>query len=456
MRRLLPVVVLLLMVPLTTPVSAQSLLVPLYVYPGCSWDSIISLKTQYPVDIVIIANPASGPGSQQDQVYATYIQKMRDAGIGVLGYVWTDYGKRDVSEVEADIDRWFSWYNVSGIFFDGVNLSVGREGYYSNLADYVRAKSKLYLVVGNPGYYNSSTLQDYTAIFDVLVIHDGEGYPSSWPSDVSPSKLGALVYGVPSFDGVAFNDLTSKANYVYVTDDGGDNPWDRLSSYIADEAAALAGVPKANYVLRISSHNTTGYSVVEGYPTYNVSAGTYNVSWDVLLRNWDSNGAGVQLMYLILDMGGSTVEVHFDWAYYGNGVSLYACYGWTDCTDLDFDVTSSWHRLAIVVDSASVKFYVDGFKVRNVALDGTAKVLRVGAGSWDKTSQYDLYIDNVTEMAGVGSVMETFDCGDDCYFSTHVGDVAVVPASSVAVPFFGVPAIAAVLVVAVALAMRRR
>ncbi|CAD5243371.1 spherulation-specific family 4 protein [Thermococcus camini] len=314
---------------------------PLYVYPGCSWDSIISLKAQYPVNIVVIANPASGPGSQRDPVYADYIQKMRDAGISVLGYVWTNYGKRDSSIIEDEIDNWASWYNISGIFFDGVNVSAGTEGYYSGLVNYVKGKSQSYLVVGNPGGYDPSTLADYTSIFDVLVIYDSPSYPSSWPSGADPSKLGALVYGVPSFDETTFKDLASKAYYVYVTDDGGDNPWDSLSRYVADEAAALAGVPKVNYVLKVSSHSTTGYSVIERYPSYNVSGGVYNVSWDVLLRNWDSSGAGVQLMYLILDQGGSTVEVHFEWAYYGNGTALYACYGWASCADTDFNVTSS-------------------------------------------------------------------------------------------------------------------
>ncbi|AFL95006.1 hypothetical protein CL1_0801 [Thermococcus cleftensis] len=441
--------------PVVSGAGTQSLLIPLYVYPGCSWDSVIGLKAQYSVNIVIIANPANGPGYQKDSVYAEYIQKMRDAGISVLGYVWTNYGKRDSSIVEDEIDSWVSWYNVSGIFFDGVNVSAGTEGYYSSLVNYVKGKSQSYLVVGNPGAYDPSTLADYTAIFDVLVIYDSPDYPPSWPSGTDPSKLGAMVYGVSSFDETAFKDLASKAYYVYVTDDGDDNPWDSLSSYVADEAAVLAGVPKVNYVLRVSSHNTTGYSVIERYPSYDVSGGTYNVSWDVLLRNWDSSGAGVQLMYLVLDQGGSTVEVHFDWAYYGNGTALYACYGWTSCTDTDFNVTSSWHRLAIAVDSASVKFYVDGLEVRNVATGGAVEVLRVGAGSWDKTSQYDLYIDNVTEKAGVGSVVETFDCGSNCYFSTLVGDVGIVPASTVAVPFFGSSTTVVVLAVTAALLMRR-
>ncbi|CAD5243372.1 protein of unknown function [Thermococcus camini] len=80
----------------------------------------------------------------------------------------------------------------------------------------------------------------------------------------------------------------------------------------------------------------------------------------------------------------------------------------------------------------------------------------MGAGSWDKTSQYDLYIDNVTETAGVGSVVETFDCRNECYFSTRVGDVGIVPASTVAVPFFGTPTMVAILAVVAALLMSRR
>ncbi|WP_297477032.1 spherulation-specific family 4 protein [Thermococcus sp.] len=441
--------------------ESNVLLIPLYVYPGCQWDSLIQVKTLYPsISVIIIANPANGPGASEDSTYKEYIQKMRDNGIGVLGYVWTDYGHRDISDVENDIDNWVNWYNVSGIFLDGVNVSSADESYYQTLVDYIHNKSSSFLAVGNPGSYDPDTLDAELNIFDVLVIYDSPGYPESWPS-ANTSKLGALVYNVSSFNSGDFADLMGEAKYLYVTDGNAPNPWGRLSSYLVDEVAAITGEAKTDYVLRVSSHNTTGYSVVEHYITYNLSAGLYNLTYAITLKNWNSSGAGVDPMYVYVnDSGNADSYAYFTWTNGYNGIALYSCYydgSTTDCRDLDYNVTDGWHNLTITVNKTEIGFYVDGSSVWNVTSRDITEVLRSGAGSWDKTAQYDLYIDNVTERDGSSTVVgENFDDDYDCYFTEHVGDVAVVPASDVPVPFFG-SALAVLLGISLLiLTMRRR
>ena len=417
--------------------SSKTLLIPLYSYPNCDWNKLISLKSLYhSVNIIVIANVNNGPGSQKDDTYASNIANLKNAGIKVIGYVWTDYGSRSTADVENDIDSWISWYNVDGIFFDEVSTSSTDEDYYRTLVNYLKNKSASYLAVGNPGTYSDSTVSDYTGIFDVLVVHDGSGYPTLWPTGVDPSKLGALVYGVPEFDETSFTDLISKAYCVYVTDDTGANPWDQLSSYIADEAAVLTGVQKTNYVLRVQSKDTTGHSIAEHYSSFNLADGTYNLTYSAFIKTWNSTGSGVYPMYVTFnDSSGSEVPAYFLYGNGYNGIALYACYG-SDCIDTDYDPTVGWLNLSIGATQTEMKFYVNGVNVKSVTGLSLDSVLRTDAGSWDNTAMYTMYIDNVTEIKGGNFVKENFDCNHDCYFTTHAGDVDVVDGSTVSVPFF--------------------
>ena len=417
--------------------STPSLLIPLYSYPNCQWNALMSLKDTYPVNILVIVNPSNGPGNQSDATYQQYIRDLEDSGIIVLGYVWTNYSSRPLNEVETDINNWISWYNVSGIFFDEVSTTQASESYYSTLVEYLKNKSTSYLAVGNPGTYNSSTVSDYLSIFDVLVIYDNPGYPTSWPANLNSSKLGALVYGVSKFNKAEFSSLTSKAQYVYVTNDDDNNPWDTLAYYIADEAASLANTQKINYILKIESTNTTSHSIAEHYPAFDLSGGTYNLTSQVFVQTWNSSGAGIYPIYIAAnDSTNTTVSIYYYWGNGYNGVALYACYNY-DCLDTDFNPTLGWLNLSIVVTQTSVKFYVNGLSVKNVTGLSLSSILRTDAGTWDDTAVYTMYIDNITETRGTTVIRENFDCNYDCYFTTHVGDVSVVNASAVAVPFFG-------------------
>src|SRR5205823_4728001 len=84
------------------------LLVPAYFFPGgpgrADWERL--LESPDPASVVVIANPASGPGVAYDRAYAEVFGRARRRGLAVIGYVATRYGKRPADEVKADIDRW--------------------------------------------------------------------------------------------------------------------------------------------------------------------------------------------------------------------------------------------------------------------------------------------------------------------------------------------------------------
>src|SRR5262245_57834817 len=92
------------------------IVVPAYFYPGGDWSKLNSAVSKVP--ITAIMNPFNGPGNSLDANYVSAINSLRAAGGHVIGYVYSSYAGRPESQVNSDIDRYDSWYNVDGIFVD--------------------------------------------------------------------------------------------------------------------------------------------------------------------------------------------------------------------------------------------------------------------------------------------------------------------------------------------------
>src|SRR5947209_1201331 len=100
---------------------ALRLLVPAYFYPAGNgaenWARLIASGRK--ASILAIANPASGPGERVDHLYTGVLTRAAREGITLLGYISTNYAKRNAAEVEADLRRWKAFYpRVRGVFFD--------------------------------------------------------------------------------------------------------------------------------------------------------------------------------------------------------------------------------------------------------------------------------------------------------------------------------------------------
>lgn len=119
-----------------------------------------------------ILNPASGPGAARSGTWAAAAAAFTcDRCESLLGFTSTRYGLRPIAEVEAEIDAYYSWYPVTGIFLDELPseadmLDVDVNGaliqgsqwdakmaYYDRLYRYIKAKAPAgdTRVVGNPG-----------------------------------------------------------------------------------------------------------------------------------------------------------------------------------------------------------------------------------------------------------------------------------------------------------------
>ncbi len=233
-------------------------IVPAYFYPvsNSPWDDLNLAANQ--VEITAIMNPASGSGNSQDGNYVTAVDDLRSAGGQVVGYVPTTFGQRPLADVKADIDNYYDWYNIDGIFLDEMSNTgpASRIQYYQDLYAYVKSKDNSDKVIGNPG---TNTLEQYLNFpggptADTLVITENIGSqyasfsPAPWVANYDASNFAHLIHTEPSsVAAIADLDLAVQRNAgaVYFTDDVLNNPWDRLPTYWQAEIDAIEQINNA-------------------------------------------------------------------------------------------------------------------------------------------------------------------------------------------------------------------
>jgi hypothetical protein len=231
------------------PPPRTGVIVPLYTSALSAWTPVVDAKAAHPsVPIVGIINPKGGPGSASDSSYSTLVGQLRSAGIVVLGYSYTSYGARDASVVQAEINNYARWYNVSGVFLDQMAYNAGHEGYYGNLTAYSRSIG-LTMVVGNPGV---DVVPSYAGTVDTIVIYENSGFPypatlGGWHTAYPKTNWAILPFNVPSLDRSCVVSASNYVGYVYATDRTFyPSPWDSLPPYFGDLVATLDSQPAQN------------------------------------------------------------------------------------------------------------------------------------------------------------------------------------------------------------------
>lgn len=220
---------------------------PAYVYPSnnSNWADLAVAAAQ--VKTHVIFNPGNGPGSKADTVIDAAVQKVRQAGGKVYGYVSSQYGGRAIASAKADVDAYLGFYQVDGFFVDEMAISSAQLAYYQQLYAYIKTKG-LYRVIGNPG---TGSLEAYLAqgAADVLVTYEhsyasyqANSAPLPWTSAYPASRFAHIVYGVSTasaMQAVVAGLAQKHVGLVYVTDDAGSNPFDTLPTYWQSELTML-------------------------------------------------------------------------------------------------------------------------------------------------------------------------------------------------------------------------
>jgi hypothetical protein len=215
-----------------TSLATPQLLVPAYFHPAaCPQEWAILAERAAHVRLVVL-NLASGPGTQPDPAFTPALDRLHAAGVAIAGYVDTNYAQRPAPEILDEVGRYIDWYRVSGVFFDRVPADPKNLDHYADLANRAR-RAGSDVVAFNHGAH---PVEPYADIADLLGTFEGpwrayiETTVPRWARSRPQGQFFHLVYSVPltSFGDAFLLATRRRAGCVYVTDNGGDNPWDRL------------------------------------------------------------------------------------------------------------------------------------------------------------------------------------------------------------------------------------
>jgi hypothetical protein len=230
----------------------QRVAVPAYFRPGERW---LRLEAAHPAAGMAVMNPDSGCGRSAEAVYVEAVHRCQLAGQWVLGYVFTDYGRRDAQSVAAEVNRYVTWYGVDGIFFDEVSAHAALRPYYARLRDTVKKLQPGAITVLNPGMPPDEC---YMSLGDVVVTFEGSyetyvsGYTApAWIVNYDARRFWHLVTAAPTLaqltNAVQLS-RSRRAGWIYVTPGTPPNPWGRLPAepyWRAELASASAAATPA-------------------------------------------------------------------------------------------------------------------------------------------------------------------------------------------------------------------
>jgi hypothetical protein len=222
----------------------EQLVVPAY-FSAPYW--IKAIQSKHPPADMILDISGVGAGSAPEASMLYLVKKAQAAGVTVLGYSSTADGQRPISEVEADVRDYASWYGVTSIFLDRVSGKSGQFSYYKTIADYIHAAHPGDQVWMNPGVFPD---QDYMSIGDVMLVFEGtyaqylKAQVPGWASYYPAARFLHTIYATPKSALASALETAGQrgAGHIYVTDLVGSNPYQGLPSYWSTEDAdASAG-----------------------------------------------------------------------------------------------------------------------------------------------------------------------------------------------------------------------
>ncbi|MFG1604854.1 spherulation-specific family 4 protein [Actinoplanes sp. NPDC049265] len=216
-----------------------ALVVPAYFHPAVAADDWKALAAHGSAVRAVILNSYNGPGPAfERELTAAAVA----TGRPLLGYVDTDYGRRDPDEVLADVDRWHDWYPVTGLFLDRVATGSDLLVWYEVVVEEIRRRTFGTMV------FNHGANPDprYAELADALVTFEGpyawhqEIEVPAWIRSMPAERIWHLVYDTPStlLPTSLARAAEANAGVVYVTERAGANPWDGVPGYLDLEVEA--------------------------------------------------------------------------------------------------------------------------------------------------------------------------------------------------------------------------
>jgi hypothetical protein len=237
------------------PAPRMQLWVPAYYYPfgrGLrEWDRLIASAKSVP--IVAIVNPASGPGDHVDTNFAAIIPRARRAGITLVGYVGTKYGRKPLDQVKKEVDTFLRFYpEIQGFHFDEQSSDARGVDYYAELYRYVHRLIPGAVVVTNPGTTCDPGYASRPAADTICLFENEHGFdafkPPAWMTRFPGPRFCIQAHNVSTEEQMrrALRRAEQwKIGNVFITDDVNPNPYDRLPSYWDAEVEAVRRMNQA-------------------------------------------------------------------------------------------------------------------------------------------------------------------------------------------------------------------
>ncbi|WP_051966874.1 spherulation-specific family 4 protein [Kitasatospora mediocidica] len=213
-------------------VTESRLLVPLYVHPAvdpAAWQAVAAAGPSAVRGVVL--NIADGPGPAPDPAFEQAADRLRAAGITLLGYVDTAYGRRPHAEVVAELLNYRQWYGTDGVYFDQAASHADALPHYRRLATAARAAGCATVVLGHgvhpePAYAEPElgdllvTFEGSWTEYDALVL-------PLWTGHHPATRFCHLVYDVPAERARAAGALIAsrRAGAGCAVAGSGANPW---------------------------------------------------------------------------------------------------------------------------------------------------------------------------------------------------------------------------------------
>jgi Spherulation-specific family 4 len=214
-------------------VSRHASLIPAYVAP----DQLVALAAHPDPTRLVVINPHNGPGAAADPSYRRAIDSLRGTSAEVLGYVATDYGRRDPRLVRRDISRYATWYGIHGLFVDEVPTSPTALTYYADVLGTTARRSDEVIVL-NPGRVPAP---GYFELGDVVVTFEGtyrDYVRRSDAADPADRDVAHLIFEATDREAVLVA-AAQRARYVYASEASLPNPWGRLARTVDTQRERL-------------------------------------------------------------------------------------------------------------------------------------------------------------------------------------------------------------------------
>jgi hypothetical protein len=221
------------------------LVVPAYFHPAVRPRQWQWLAEHAALVRLVILNVDNGPGSGPQAAFLAAVEPLRAAGVCVIGYVDTGYGRRDARAVLAETSRYLDWYGVRGVCLDQAAAGTEGVGYYARAAERVRALGAEVVFFNHgthpaPGYAGHA---DLLGTFEGTWQAYGRLRTPDWTRRWPPSKFYHVVHSVPVERVPAAWQLAAhrRAGAVYITERSGPNPNDSLPETAGDETEVEPG-----------------------------------------------------------------------------------------------------------------------------------------------------------------------------------------------------------------------